>query len=244
MNIANEISYISRDSLRQDIPWVRSKDAYGRERTYQSTDKPLTAAQVAAAKPRRMDCMDCHNRPTHVFPPPTRAVDESIFLGRLDVGLPFIRREAVAALEKNYPATPAALDGVSARLAEFYQKNYPDLWKNRRERIDAAIAEVKRIYGVSTFPEMNVSWKTYPTNIGHRLFPGCFRCHDGSHVAEDGSVISKNCQSCHVTLRQVAGNKQAINPEEPLGSGVPFVHPEDIGMDMREASCVQCHGPQ
>ncbi len=169
MNIANEISYISRDSLRQDIPFVKSKDAYGRVRTYQSTDTPFTAKEIAQATPRRMDCMDCHNRPTHVFPPPTRAVDESIFLGRLDASLPFIRREAVAALETQYRTEPAAMDGISARIAEFYQKNYPNLWRDRREHVDAAIKEVQRIFSVSIFPEMNVSWKTYPTDIGHRL---------------------------------------------------------------------------
>jgi nitrate/TMAO reductase-like tetraheme cytochrome c subunit len=244
MNIANEISYISRDSLRQDIPLVRSKDAYGRVRTYQSTSEPLAAEEIAASTARRMDCMDCHNRPTHVFQAPPRAVDESLFLGRLDVSLPFIRREAVASLEAQYATTPAAMDGISASLAEFYQKNYPQLWKDRRERVDASIKEVQRIYSVTTFPEMHVSWKTYPTNIGHRLFTGCFRCHDGKHVAEDGSVISKNCQACHVILRQVIGNKQIINPEEPLGRGAPFVHPVNIGMDMSDADCALCHGPQ
>jgi hypothetical protein len=44
---------------------------------------------------------------------------------------------------------------------------------------------------------MNVTWGTYPNNIGHNFFPGCFRCHDENHKTKDGSVIKQDCESCH-----------------------------------------------
>jgi hypothetical protein len=244
INVADEISYVAKDDLRQDIPWVRMKDPDGRVRTFQSTDAPLTSAQVAAAAPRRMDCIDCHNRPTHGFAAPSRAVDDSMFLRRIDASLPYIRREAVADLEVQYPTTAAAMDAISASLAGFYQKSYPKVWSDNRKLVDTAITEVQRIYSVSTFPEMKVDWSTYPTNIGHRTSAGCFRCHDGKHVAEDGSVITKDCNACHVILKQVTGKGTSINPDEPLGTGVTFVHPVDVGMDLKDMDCVTCHGPQ
>ena len=47
------------------------------------------------------------------------------------------------------------------------------------------------------FPAMKVKWGTYPNNIGHTFFNGCFRCHDDNHKAKDGSVIKQDCETCH-----------------------------------------------
>jgi hypothetical protein len=44
---------------------------------------------------------------------------------------------------------------------------------------------------------MGVGWGTYPNNIGHMAFPGCFRCHDGSHATRNGTVIRQECDLCH-----------------------------------------------
>jgi len=44
---------------------------------------------------------------------------------------------------------------------------------------------------------MKVSWGSYANNIGHMDFPGCFRCHDDSHKAKDGTTISQDCSTCH-----------------------------------------------
>jgi hypothetical protein len=47
---------------------------------------------------------------------------------------------------------------------------------------------------------MRVKWGSYPNNLGHTDFPGCFRCHDDGHVAEDGRKIGQDCSSCHSML--------------------------------------------
>jgi hypothetical protein len=44
---------------------------------------------------------------------------------------------------------------------------------------------------------MKVGWGTHPDNLGHNDYPGCFRCHDGSHNAKDGKNITNDCAMCH-----------------------------------------------
>ncbi len=68
-----------------------------------STSRPTSKLSTEAARQRgerrKMDCMDCHNRPTHAFEMPERAVDEAMADGRISAELPFVKREAVAAAE-------------------------------------------------------------------------------------------------------------------------------------------------
>ena len=63
MNVANEIEYITTDDKRQVIPYVRLKDRNGNVREYFA--EGVTPDQLAKGERRRMDCMDCHNRPSH-----------------------------------------------------------------------------------------------------------------------------------------------------------------------------------
>jgi len=49
---------------------------------------------------------------------------------------------------------------------------------------------------------MNLKWGEHPNLIGHEESPGCFRCHDGSHTAQDGRTISADCNTCHILLAQ------------------------------------------
>ena len=56
------------------------------------------------------------------------------------------------------------------------------------------------IYNRNVFPDLKVTWGTYPNNLGHTDFPGCFRCHDSSHTAADGKTISQDCNACHEPL--------------------------------------------
>ena len=47
------------------------------------------------------------------------------------------------------------------------------------------------------FPDLKVTWGTYPNNLGHADYPGCFRCHDGSHVTSTNESITQDCAACH-----------------------------------------------
>ena len=193
----HRVEYIASDEKREVIPWVRLVDANGRAVEFVA-DGADPAALKARGDVRTMDCVDCHNRPSHRFAPtPERAVDLALQSGMLPRNLPFARREAVAALKGTYPSRQAADQSLKARLEEFYGKNYPDLVKAGDGRIAQAVAAVQRIHGLNVFPEMNLAWGTHPNHLGHTFSAGCFRCHDGEHKAGDGRVIGQDCETCH-----------------------------------------------
>lgn len=235
MNILNEIWYIATDPHRQEIPWVMAKDMQGRVTEYLAQDSSLTREEIAKAEKRLMDCLDCHNRPSHVFKPPRRAVDDALLAGRIDRTLPYIRRQAVEVLSTDYPTTQAAREGIATELGNFYSTEYPQLYARKREAIQTAITEVQRLYQTNVFPEMKVNWQTHPNNIGHFYYPGCFRCHGGKHVSQDGKVIRKECDICHTILGQKEGGDPMVD-----FPGRPFRHPVDIG-DVGEFACSDCH---
>jgi nitrate/TMAO reductase-like tetraheme cytochrome c subunit len=235
MNIANEITYVAADSKRQVIPYIHVKDLQGRVTEYLAKDSTLTKEQIDKMPKRRMDCVDCHNRPTHIYVPPDRAVDQSLFEGRLDRTLPFVKQEAVTVLTGEYKTTPEALERIATDMHGFYQAKYPDIEKTKDTQIRAAIVEVQRIYRSTTFPEMKLDWKTHPNNIGHFYFPGCFRCHDGQHVSADGRTVPKDCNICHTVLEQQEGATSLIS-----AAGTTFRHPVDIG-DLTQVTCSDCH---
>ena len=196
MNVANEVDYISTDDKRQVIPWVRIKDRQGNVREYVTPG--VTADQLAKGERRRMDCMDCHNRPSHpMAATPERAVNELIARGEIPRTLPFVRREAVKALKVSYPTELAATDGIARELREFYRTEANEIYMTKRQDVEKAVGATASIYSRNVFPEMNVQFGTYPNNIGHMDFPGCFRCHDDNHKTKDGKTIGQDCDSCH-----------------------------------------------
>ena len=240
MNIANEVTYAAADTQRQVIPWVQIKTAEGKVVTYKSTDSPLSDEDLKKIKKRRMDCIDCHNRPTHIYHPPARSIDHVMSLGWIDPELPNVKSVAVKALERPYTTKPAALDSIKREIGEFYRLNYPDVAAKKSVQIDRAIAEVQKIYSRNYFPEMRVSWKKFNDNIGHMYYPGCFRCHDGKHVSEEGKVLSRDCNVCHTILAQ---QTEKDNLRVSL-QGVEYKHPVDIGDAWKEMNCSDCHNSQ
>jgi len=179
MNVANEIEYVATDKTRQTIPWVRMKGRDGTVREFVVAG--TTPEQLSRGERRRMDCMDCHNRPSHVIAPtPERAVNDAIAAGVIPLTLPFVHRESVKALKAGNPAA----------LRDFYQAQ-------PRDQVDRLVAGVQDVYNRNVFPKMNVTFGTYPNNIGHIDSPGCFRCHDDEHKSTDGKKIGQDCETCH-----------------------------------------------
>jgi len=236
MNIANEITFVSTDERRQVIPWVRLKDKQGNVTEYYDRARPATAEQIAKGNVRRMDCIDCHNRPAHVFLPPDVAVDTAFSAGKLDPSLPYLKKQAVEVLNRPYQTTPEAVSVIASSLNEFYRGKYADLYAGKKSSVDGAVAEVQRIYQTYFFPEMKTDWQAHPNNIGHLNSSGCFRCHDGEHVSGSGKVISNNCNVCHTVIFDSAGP-----PEKNVKQG-PFVHPVDLGA-LADRKCESCHQP-
>ncbi len=235
MNIANQIDYVAADEQRQVIPYIHVKDTQGRVTEYFAKDSKLTKEQIAQAPRHRMDCVDCHNRPTHIYVPPDLSVDQALLARRLDVTLPFVKQQAVMALTGKYDTTTQAMEGIAKSLHDFYADKYPDVSKTKELEIRNGIEEVQSIYRRTTFPEMKVNWQTHPNNLGHFYFIGCFRCHDGQHVSPEGKVIPKDCDTCHTVIAQEEGGVSRV----PMPK-MEFQHPVDLG-DLTLVNCSDCH---
>lgn len=193
---SNVIEYIATDDKRQVIPWVRLTTKGGVVKEWVA--EGVTDAQLAKGERRLMDCMDCHNRPSHTFSGTAeRAVDRSMAVGEIDRSLPFVRREVVRLLKQPYPTREAARSGIEAGLMTFYRDLDQSAFDGRRPALRRTVAAVQQLYDRNVFPAMKVTWGTYTNNLGHMDFPGCFRCHDESHTAKDGSTISQDCEMCH-----------------------------------------------
>jgi nitrate/TMAO reductase-like tetraheme cytochrome c subunit len=235
MNIANKIDYVSADEKRQVIPYVHVEDMQGRVTEYYAKDSTLIKDQIAKSPRRHMDCVDCHNRPTHIYVPPDEAVDQAILAHHIDVSLPFIKQQAVTVLAATYKTDDEAMRGIASGVQGFYETKYPDVAKSKQLEIRNAVTEVQQIYSRTTFPDMKLNWQTHPSNLGHYYFPGCFRCHDGQHVSADGRVISKDCNQCHTVVSEAEGAVTAAITAPPA-----FQHPVDIG-DLTQVNCADCH---
>ncbi|MBI3665799.1 MAG: NapC/NirT family cytochrome c [Acidobacteria bacterium] len=212
------IEYAHSDSSRQTIPWVRYSDATGRATVYLASGAD---SQAADRMPRRvMDCMDCHNRPTHAFETPEGAVDGALGVREISPTLPFAKKQSVELVKKAYASRQEAV-AIPAAFETYYKDNYPDLYRQRQAEVARSARTVFAIFDRNVFPEMKVNWGTYPNNIGHTDFPGCFRCHDDQHSSADGKKITQDCNSCHnlVAVEEAAPkiltDLGILSPESP-----------------------------
>ncbi|HME35712.1 MAG TPA: NapC/NirT family cytochrome c [Candidatus Sulfotelmatobacter sp.] len=205
-----EIHYAAADAKRQTIPWVEYRNRNTGETTTFLADG--SNAQSIASLPRhQMECVDCHNRPTHTFELPERAVDEAMGLGQISTTLPFIKKKAVELLKANYSSSEEASRAIPDGLARYYQQNYAAVASQRSQDIANAGTQIAAIYNRNVFPELKVTWGTYPNNLGHMDFPGCFRCHDGSHTTGDGkNTITQDCTTCHTPLAMDEASPQIL----------------------------------
>jgi nitrate/TMAO reductase-like tetraheme cytochrome c subunit len=223
MNVGNRIEYIPGDDVRQKIPWVRMTDAQGVVTEFRT---PKFTNTVDEAGVRRMDCMDCHNRPAHRYQTPNSAVNLAMSLGKIDRSLPYIKTNAVDVLTRAYTNDLQASQSIATLLAARYPND---------SRIRPVIDVVQQIYNDNFFPEMKANWQVYPDNIGHKDWPGCFRCHDGQHKTSDGKRVIKanDCNACHTILTQ--GNGKELEQLTP--NGQKFKHPGDEV----DGACNDCH---
>jgi len=186
------VEYVATDADRQSIPFVRVVRAGGETKEYAIAG--TTPQALAAGTSRVMDCIDCHNAAAHrISPTAEQAVDRAIAAGRISRALPFVRREAVRLLKSDYRDEGAASAGIDSALRAFYASNA----SLDREALARTIADVQRLYRTNVFPAMKVTWGVYRDNRGHTTSDGCVRCHDGSHVARDGTAINADCSYCH-----------------------------------------------
>ncbi len=228
---SNRVEYFASDDRRQEIPWVRVTRADGSVSVFTDEDAGFDPAEVVDTEVRTMDCIDCHNRPSHRYRPPFATVNEAMADGRISPTLPGVKALAVELLDDEYETTEQALEAIRDGMQEAYSDEDPAI-------VEAATTALTEIYQTNFFPTMKADYRAHPHNIGHLSAPGCFRCHNGSHVDDEGNTLGRECNTCHVFLEPGTG---------PNGDGsalheVEFEHPEDIDEAWREVLCTECHG--
>jgi len=204
----NHFEYVASDSSAQTILEVDARGADGSVTQYISADAKGPVQGVR----RTMDCMDCHNQATHVFQTAGEAVDEAMTSGSLSADLPFAHKQGMQLVQTEYKSQDEAAAKIKSGFEDFYRTQYPDVWNTQRDKVERTAAGLVTIYKQNVFPEMRVTWGTYPNNIGHTNFPGCFRCHDGNHSTKDGSkTINNDCALCHNLLAVGETNPKLLN---------------------------------
>lgn len=197
MGAGVHIRYAAADKKRQSIPWVEY-EKNGVKKTFMASDAKADA--VSKLPTFEMQCVDCHNRAAHSFELADKAIDDSIRAGDIPVGLPFVKKTAVALLKTEFKSTDEATQKLPAALAQFYREKYPEVFAARSNDIQNAGRAIATIYNRNVFPDLKVTWGTYPNNLGHMDYPGCFRCHDDAHAGADKKTITQDCSTCHNAL--------------------------------------------
>ncbi len=188
-----KVTYVATDEKRNVIPWVQLTDEKGRKEVF--TLEGVDPDSPPKGEMRTMDCIDCHNQPTHVFKEPSQALDEAIADGLLSRELPYIKKVGLQLLKRPWKKETVDRE-IRAELEAFYRKN-TKLTEEKKKLLDPAARVLARIWKRNVFPEMGVTWGTYPSNSTHK---GCQRCHDDNHENEEGDAIPMDCDLCHVVL--------------------------------------------
>jgi nitrate/TMAO reductase-like tetraheme cytochrome c subunit len=199
-HIATKVYYLALDKQRQDIAWVGVENPDGSLTEYidPASANQVTPQRIATDK-RLMDCIDCHNRATHIYKSPEQIIDEDMAQGLIDKTLPYIKWAGSQALDPPNDSLEEAFQKVDV-ISDFYRVNFPDVYAAKKPAIDQAVGDLREVAKLTTFPWMHVTWKTYLDNLGHINSPGCFRCHGKLVPADDiqsGTTINATCDLCH-----------------------------------------------
>ncbi|MDP8239461.1 MAG: NapC/NirT family cytochrome c [Candidatus Hatepunaea meridiana] len=220
----NEVRYASLDYEREQMIWVDVRQPDGTFKRYRNNSLSNLDSQHQEHL-RTVDCVDCHNRATHIYEFPENAIDVRIRKGLIDRTLPFIKERALGALTSNYPDSNAAMKVIEAHVGNFYQLNYPELSSTASKKIDEAVNIIKDIYKRNIHHHMNIEWGSYPNHLGHRNSEGCFRCHNKNLVDDEGQTISMDCTLCHSILA--------------IDESTPFKYLVDIQSDRADGSLMK-----
>jgi hypothetical protein len=235
-----KIEYVATADDRETIPWVRYTNLQsGEVRIYEDPENQLQPGQMDTLETRKMDCMDCHNRPSHNYQTPIFAINNAITAGLIPKELPEIKLMAMDAMNRPYSTTDSAMIGIENAINEYYSSSYEEIFNSRPELVNQAIAGIQDAYKKNMFPEMKVKWSAYPNNIGHLEFNGCFRCHNDRHSTEEGRKIPMDCKLCHSIVAQgTPGNMQMITN---INESLDFYHQNDPAKDWKSGLCSDCH---
>ncbi len=233
------IDYISNDDKRETISYVRyTNKSTGVVTIYKDEENPVTDSTILAATTRTMDCIDCHNRPSHNYNSPNVYFDKIMLTGAVSNKIPFFKKVVMDVLSQTFNTKDSAMLMIENGIVDFYKQEYPEYYGRNVKFIRESIDAVKEAYSKNTFPEMKVSYDHYPEHIGHLETNGCFRCHNNTFKAENGRIISKDCKLCHTIVGQ---GSPGMMEYTSIRENLEFKHPVDIGTAWMDANCSDCH---
>lgn len=150
---------------------------------------------------RTMECVDCHNRPTHINDRLVERVDFGLLSGKIHSGLPGIREDSITVLEKEYISRDEADELLIKTLTELQADRHGAAYVEENEELIVKAGQfLLETYMNNIWPSMKITWGTYKQHIGHRDADegyGCFRCHDDEHKTKFGKTIPQDCDMCH-----------------------------------------------
>ena len=233
------IEYLSENDKRELITYVKYIDkTTGEVTVYRNPDTEITDSTIAVSTARTMDCIDCHNRPSHKYSSPPVYFDKAMLTDEVSRDIPFIKRTSMEILRNNFTDKDTALIKIREGILDYYKSDFSDYFRNNQDKIEKSATALQKAYGQNTFPHMKVTYDAYPDHIGHLEVEGCFRCHNDAFTSEDGRKITRDCNLCHTIIGQGRPNfMQFTNIRDTL----EFVHPIDIGTAWKEANCSECH---
>ncbi len=234
-----KIEYRVHPEDPQSIPWVRfSNLKTGESHVYTDPDSTIIPQALEMQEIKLMDCMDCHNRPSHNYLPPQNFIDEAITAGTIPHTLPDAKIIAMQVLIQDYATRDSAFLSIEKQVQEYYKLMYPELMEEKKADIAQTIKAIQDGYSRNIFPVMKVKWNVYPLHLGHLETKGCYRCHNDEHKSDTGRIISRDCKLCHNIMAQGRpGEMQFSQSMESL----EFQHPVNINDAWKTKLCSECH---
>lgn len=233
------VDYISENDARENITYVKYTNKLSGEVTiYRNENNPVTDSLIAASSPRTMDCIDCHNRPSHNYNSPTVYFDKAMITGAVSKSIPFFKKVAMGVLMQTFTDKDTAFMTIDSEINGYYKDNHPEFYAQNQSIIASSVEALKKSYSQNAFPKMKVTYDVYPEHIGHLETDGCFRCHNDAFKSESGRTITRDCNICHTIVGQGEPGKMQYSS---INESLEFKHPVDIGTAWKEANCSECH---
>jgi len=239
INPSVNIEYISENDKREIITYVKyTNRETGEVTVFSDPDAPLSDSLIISSTSRSMDCIDCHNRPSHNYKSPPVYFDNEMITGGISKEIPFIKKTAMDVLKNSFSDKDTALNKINNDITNFYKSGYNDYFNANTDLINNSVKSIQKAFSQNTFPGMKVTYDIYPEHIGHLETEGCFRCHNDVFISDKGKKITRDCNLCHTILGQ---GKPEMMKDTTIRGSLEFQHPVDIGTVWKEANCSECH---
>ncbi|MBL7162919.1 MAG: NapC/NirT family cytochrome c [Anaerolineales bacterium] len=242
-HIENPVYYLASDKDEQEIPYIRYEEKNGSIIEYIDIESDFDPTEINEEDLKVMDCITCHNRITHLVPPPDDMIDQMITNGQIQQSIPEIRRIALEIFSRSYKSSELALNSI-AGIEDYYQTYYPEYYTENEIVVQDAITALQQAYSQSVYPEQKSDWNSHANNIGHDFSPGCFRCHDGQHINEENEAVRLECNLCH-SIPVVADTSDFVTNIEISRGPEPETHLNanwiTLHRDVFDPTCVNCH---